>query len=404
MSNSQKDNIEHLLMPITEAQPSGSSIRYELISKKFTKGSDRVLWYDAIQNAMREDVYEDRYKVEAPLVANWKLVSQYTTDILLNHSKDLQVASWYCIAHIHNNVDKFESISDGLYLISKLVERYWPSLYPNVQSDDESENDYLDRRAGIITLHDSKLSTVLLSVPLLEPQTQSLISTGDGSIYRFNLENYQKLVLSRKLRQTSDSDQSNYELANDSVWQNAAKDTRSDYINHAIEYLEKSISLIDEFNDNIETHYLNDTPTLYQVRFTLQEMINTIERYVPNVVNSEDTENLNIATQKDAQLESFNERTASLPAFASTIAEPSVTKRKELFIQLNEISMYFKIHEPHSPVSYLIDRAIRWGSIPLNDWLREAFNENEDTVKLARRLEDLLGIMQSESTNDQHLS
>jgi type VI secretion system protein ImpA len=402
MSNSQKDNIEHLLMPITEAQPSGSSIRYELISKKFTKGSDRILWYDAIQNAMREDVYEDRYRVEAPLVANWKLVSQYTTDILLNHSKDLQVASWYCIAHINNNVDKFESISDGLYLITKLVERYWPSLYPNVQPEDESENDYLDRRAGTITLHDSKLSTVLLGVPLLEPQTQSLISTGDGSIYRFNLENYQKLVLSRKLRQPSDSDQSNYELANDSVWQEAAKDTRSDFINHAIDYLEKSISLIDEFNDNIEKHYLNDTPTLYQVRFTLQEMINTIERYVPNVVNSEDTESISIATQKVAHIESFNERTVPLSAFARTIVEPGVTTRKELFIQLNEISKYFKIHEPHSPVSYLIDRAIRWGNIPLNDWLREAFNENEDTVKLARRLEDLLGIMQNESTNDHH--
>ncbi len=389
-------------MPITEAQPSGSSIRYELISKKFTKGSDRILWYDAIQNAMREDVYEDRYRVEAPLVANWKLVSQYTTDILLNHSKDLQVASWYCIAHINNNVDKFESISDGLYLITKLVERYWPSLYPNVQPEDESENDYLDRRAGTITLHDSKLSTVLLGVPLLEPQTQSLISTGDGSIYRFNLENYQKLVLSRKLRQPSDSDQSNYELANDSVWQEAAKDTRSDFINHAIDYLEKSISLIDEFNDNIEKHYLNDTPTLYQVRFTLQEMINTIERYVPNVVNSEDTESISIATQKVAHIESFNERTVPLSAFARTIVEPGVTTRKELFIQLNEISKYFKIHEPHSPVSYLIDRAIRWGNIPLNDWLREAFNENEDTVKLARRLEDLLGIMQNESTNDHH--
>ncbi len=38
---------------------------------------------------------------------------------------------------------------------------------------------------------------------------------------------------------------------------------------------------------------------------------------------------------------------------------------------------YFHKTEPHSPVAFLIERAIKWGEMPLDQWLEEVIKNNE---------------------------
>jgi len=57
----------------------------------------------------------------------------------------------------------------------------------------------------------------------------------------------------------------------------------------------------------------------------------------------------------------------------STASLPSgpVKSRAEAFKRLTEISDFFRKTEPHSPIPYIIERAVKWGEMPLEDLMRE---------------------------------
>ena len=43
--------------------------------------------------------------------------------------------------------------------------------------------------------------------------------------------------------------------------------------------------------------------------------------------------------------------------------------------RLEEVAAYFRANEPHSPVAYLLDRAVKWGNMPLDRWLQEVVKD-----------------------------
>jgi type VI secretion system protein ImpA len=43
--------------------------------------------------------------------------------------------------------------------------------------------------------------------------------------------------------------------------------------------------------------------------------------------------------------------------------------------QLAEVAAFFRRTEPHSPVAYLVQRAVQWGHMPLEAWLKEVIND-----------------------------
>ena len=77
---------------------------------------------------------------------------------------------------------------------------------------------------------------------------------------------------------------------------------------------------------------------------------------------------------------------ASAPAGAPTLAAPR--NRAEALRQLQMVADFFRRTEPHSPVAYLADKAIKWGEMPLHRWLGEVV---KDPASMAH-LQELLGL------------
>ncbi|MFV9616772.1 MAG: ImpA family type VI secretion system protein, partial [Gammaproteobacteria bacterium] len=48
-----------------------------------------------------------------------------------------------------------------------------------------------------------------------------------------------------------------------------------------------------------------------------------------------------------------------------------VNSRADAFKKLTEISEFFRKTEPHSPISYILERAVKWGDMSLNDLIKE---------------------------------
>jgi type VI secretion system protein ImpA len=60
--------------------------------------------------------------------------------------------------------------------------------------------------------------------------------------------------------------------------------------------------------------------------------------------------------------------------------------------QLAEVAAFFRRTEPHSPVAYLVQRAVHWGHMPLEDWLKEVI----DDVTVLARVRETLGLKAAE--------
>jgi len=54
--------------------------------------------------------------------------------------------------------------------------------------------------------------------------------------------------------------------------------------------------------------------------------------------------------------------------------------RDSAFQQLRNIAEYFAESEPHSPVSYLLEKAIRWGYMSLPDLMGELVSGNDKVL------------------------
>ncbi|MNH43305.1 hypothetical protein D3C79_1051750 [compost metagenome] len=54
--------------------------------------------------------------------------------------------------------------------------------------------------------------------------------------------------------------------------------------------------------------------------------------------------------------------------------------------QLKEIAAFFRHSEPHSPVAYLLERAVTWADMPLDQWLTEIIDDEGMLGRIRERI------------------
>jgi type VI secretion system protein ImpA len=68
------------------------------------------------------------------------------------------------------------------------------------------------------------------------------------------------------------------------------------------------------------------------------------------------------------------------------VAAGAIQNRRDALKRLDEIAEFFKRSEPHSPVSYLVQRAVKWGDMPLELWLQEVIKDQSVLFQLRETL------------------
>jgi len=140
---------EELLDPIPGENPSGEDLRHDPT-------------YRAIQEARREDdelgqgVWQHERKI-----ANYSLVIKIATTALTTKTKDLQIAAW--LAHAKLRKEGFGGLQHGILLCRGLIERFWDTLYPEIEDD---EDDDLELRAAPLEWIGSHMDVPVRTSPL----------------------------------------------------------------------------------------------------------------------------------------------------------------------------------------------------------------------------------------------
>ena len=68
-----------------------------------------------------------------------------------------------------------------------------------------------------------------------------------------------------------------------------------------------------------------------------------------------------------------------------TVDKSRMPTREDAFRSLLQVADFFRRTEPHSPVSYALEQAVRWGRMPLPELLQELISDEAVRKDLFRR-------------------
>ena len=158
-------DVDLILQPISEENPSGESLRYSGI-------------YDEISTARKADDNLNQGDWQSELkVADFRRVIDLSVPALSTQTKDLQIAAWLCEALIKQH--GFAGFRDGLKIVAGLQDLFWDTLHPEIDEGD------MEGRANAVAWLDTQGSLAFKSVPITAGQGCSFIDWEDAKRFDF---------------------------------------------------------------------------------------------------------------------------------------------------------------------------------------------------------------------------
>jgi type VI secretion system protein ImpA len=359
-------DVDSLLEPIAGENPAGEDLRYSGL-------------HDEIKEARRADEKLNQGDWQRELkTSDWDRVISLSQDALRTKSKDFQIAAWLAEAAIQTG--GFAGFRDGLKLMRGLHEKFWDSMFPPVEDGD------LEARANAVGWLNRQPALALQDVP---------VTKAPGAAYSMlQLEEAKRLDLPpNAASMTPEAIAALNEERNRAVSDGRATTEAFTKARNATRraFYEETSALLGECRQELKAldrvmdeKFGRETPGLGE----LQKSFEKVESWVEKTVKEKRVEEPD-ATE-GATGEAAGEETAAGGPGAS--AGPIKT-RQDALRRLAEVADYFRRTEPHSPVSYLVQRAINWGQMPLDAWLTDVIKDGQllasirETLGLNKALE-----------------
>lgn len=391
-----EDKIENLSQAISDEQFCGTYLKSERQVFRPLRNEFNLAQTSQRQLIQTPDPTEVDALQESNL-QNWSVLSDSLFDVFKTSSRDVELASWMLTAQIIidpsiNTASHFSS------WFKFLVEDHWSVLHPILPdgkikaSDDfakQKEIAEFKLKAFVQLVGESEDSSLLYSPLLMLP----LISDLDYSRY---LSEERKGNLA-EVRQT---------------YQSIAMSNRSQVstLVNNLASLRTNLAGIEAVVKKHCQEFLLPAPSFQFVLGLLGKLLHVVE-YISAIKPESDAQTapVNEATQveeatmpnnndgADTAMTIVNSDSVAVVASAqtvtpvsfTTVANAQVQNRDQAFYQMRELAEFFKKTEPHSPVSYLLEKAIRWGYLSLPELMSELLSDQQDTINRVFNLSGL---------------
>lgn len=338
-------SLDGLLAAISPERPSGESLQY-----------DRL--YEQIREARREDdpsVPQGTWQCDLKR-ADWDKASKLCAEALASRSKDMQLVAWLLEARI--NLDGFAALAPCLVLLNGLCQRYWDSLHPN------EENGGQEMRANLVAWINTKLLSRLRQIAI----------TAAGGARDYGWSDWE---MARRLESSRAASRNEQPQGTGIAEISAALTlTPGDILHERAADLAAAIAAIDGLQQTLDRCFTAEPPGLSALRGLLCD--------IGNWLGSELTKRGRLtqeSTDKPAQDEE-----ASGPI--SDSLEQAMADRAQAYAYLAAAAEFLMRLEPHSPVPYLVRRAIEWGQLNTVELYEELFVHRNGQISIF----DLLGL------------
>jgi type VI secretion system protein ImpA len=363
-------DVEALLAPISGENPAGENLQYSGL-------------YDEIREARRsEDSLAQGDWQREPKTAEWPKVIEIATGALASKSKDLQIGAWLVESLVA--LYGFVGLRDGLKVMRGLHEQYWAGLYPEMDEGD------LDARANALSFMDSRVEMPLKNVLLTKSEggvNYSYIQWEDST--RFDIpDNIDSLVSEGFNRATELKAQAEAEnRTTGEAWRKAKNSTRRAFYEETYLLLNQCWDEFQALDHVMDEKFARLTPGLGTLKKTLDAVRSQIEKLVKEKRILEPDPVLD----GDSTVAGGIDGKGNLGAAGGPLGS-----RADALRRLAEVAQYFQRTEPHSPVAYLVERAIKWGQMPLEIWLEDVIKDGT----VLSQLKETLGLDTPSATNE----
>jgi type VI secretion system protein ImpA len=361
---------DDLLQPIAGENPSGASLRYDPV-------------YDKIKEARREESQPPPGMTEQDRkVADNTQVIKLTTDLLTNKSKDLQLAAWYTEASLKKS--SFAGLRDGLALCLGLLQKFWDTLYPELEDGDA------ESRSAPLGFVGTKLEIPLKLLPVVDK--------------RYNLVDYQQ---SRELgyedlAKTDDAKKSRAAKIKEGkltpeAFDKAFEETPKKFYAQAEQDLDACIQLLTQLKKVCDEKFGNEGPSYGPLQKALEAERHLIHIFLQKKRETEPDPVEPVPAAAEGAPGAEGEggaagaaapvRTGVLISFDGSSEPPD---RVDAIKKVAEAAAFLRRREPQSPASYLMLRGLRWGELRAAIELADPTKLESPPTDLRRHLKKLL--------------
>jgi type VI secretion system protein ImpA len=373
-------DFEALLGPIAGDNPAGKDVRYD--------GT-----HDAIKEARRaDDTLAQGEWVRTIKASDWPAVIELASEALATKSKDVQIASWLVEALVKRY--GFPGLRDGLGLLRDLQARFWELLYPEIGDGD------LEMRAAPLIWLNERLPSSIREVPL----TQGM--GGEKYTWLHWKESRDVDNLGRRDQAAMAAALADGKITGEQ-FDKAVETTALVYHKTLFEDLNHTWQEFEALEQLVDERFGRDAPGLLAIKTAIQDC-HTLVREILQKKDGLAPEPLPPEPEPRAERGFFGRllrgKQELPPQELQDTADRSIRddppavlslepqSRADALRRLAAIAEYFRRTEPHSPVAYLVQRAVRWGEMPLEQWLQDVIHD--DTV--LSHLRETLGIKEPE--------
>jgi len=361
-------DLEAMMQPVSEDTPSGEPLQYSGL-------------YDEIRESRRADEKLEQGEWQIQLkVADYRQVINVAVPALAKQTKDLQVAAWLSESLVYEH--GFAGLRDSLKLLIGLQENFWETLYPEIDEGD------MEGRANAIEWMEAQTAFAIKNAKI----------TGAEGYTFFDFEDSKRFDIPENFDTLDSSDQEKYQQlqaqaekenrVTSSKWRAAKTATRREFYENLsfivdecqVEFKELNRIAEEKFDRNQVPGTTNLKKTLDDIHAQVKKLLEEKRAEEPDAA---DETAITGAVEGEA---GTNGGTAVIGGARMMTTAGAIQNRSDALKRLADLADFFRKTEPHSPISYLVQRAVKWGEMPLESWLQDVIKDETVLFQLRQTL------------------
>ena len=332
---------EDILNPIAGDNPSGQSLRYAPV-------------YDQIKEARREDdeLAQGAWQFERK-VADWVQVSKLCQDAIATQSKDLQLAVWLSEALLKR--EGIRGFSEGLRLCHGLLDKFWDTLYPELEDGDA------EQRAAPLDWLGSRLIVGIKSVPLCRDGYNFLQYKDSRTV------GFEDQAQSKEQKAAREKALKEVKLAPE-IFDKSFVETPKAFYADLEKQFDASVAAVAALNEICQRTFADAAPGfgrlsegLTEVRQLVHSLLQKKRETEPDPVEEAPAESPEVAAEGTEGAETAEAGGLSIGLGSHVSAEPA--ERREAIAAVVAAAAVLRKRDPFSPSAYLMLRGLRWGEL-----------------------------------------
>ncbi|HMS41150.1 MAG TPA: type VI secretion system protein TssA, partial [Pyrinomonadaceae bacterium] len=275
-----------------------------------------------------------------------------------------QIAAWLSEALVKQY--GFAGLRDSLKLMSGLQNIFWETLHPEIDEGD------MEGRANAVSVMDKQTAFAIKSAAI----------TGSSGYSYNDWEDSKRFDIPDNIDTLDSSDQAKYrELKAQAEKENrvtaakwrveiaASRRTFYEELNFTINECLAEYAELNRVNE--EKYDRNQVPGMGNLKKALDE----VQTQVKKVLEDKRQEEPDEAEAENNEEATEGEEGTMVKVAGVATASGAIQNRSDALKRLSDIAQFFQKTEPHSPLSYLIQRAVKWGNMPLESWLQDVIKD-----------------------------